>query len=178
MPVHPHNSSIFSRPRITLESNAGHHTSRIAFARVVEHHRFSQLVAMDATRSPLAGFAAVLTPPASSVAPSSQASPLPQPRRHPLKPGSSKESDVIIYLDNSLNNVQKRVENRLQDEEDHYSSFAEVERDLTGLVDVVWVSGSRMHIPPARYSHASRTFVHWFPYADTSAQPTSKYPTF
>jgi hypothetical protein len=91
------------------------------------------------------------TPPASSVAPSQHASPLPQPRRHPLKPGGPKESELIRYLDHSINNVQKRVDNRVSNrkikpalgEVGGYGAFAEVAKDLDGLVDVVWVSGSR-----------------------------------
>lgn len=92
----------------------------------------------------------ILTPPASSVAPSSLSSPLPTPRRHPLKPGGPKESELIRYLDNGINNVQKKVENRLQKNYGGvtgvaaYRTFGEVEKDLEGLVDVVWVSGSRM----------------------------------
>lgn len=93
----------------------------------------------------------ILTPPASSVAPSQHASPLPQPRRKPLQPGGPKESELIRYLDHGLNNVQKNVDNRVTHrkmkptvgEEAGYSSFSEVARDLDALVDVVWVSGSR-----------------------------------
>lgn len=91
------------------------------------------------------------TPPASSAASSQHASPLPQPRRHPLKPGGSKESDLIRYLDHSVNKVQKRVDNRVTNRHDKqtvgkdegYHAFWEVAADLDGLIDVVWVSGSR-----------------------------------
>ena len=92
------------------------------------------------------------TPPASSVAPSQHASPLPQPRKHPLKPGGPRESDLIRYLDHGVNRIQKRVDNRMTNrklkpvpgEEEGYKAFWEVAKDLDGLVDVVWVSGSRM----------------------------------
>lgn len=96
---------------------------------------------------------AIPTPPASSVAPSSVTSPLPRPRRHPLKPGGHKESDLILYMDHGLNNVQLRVDNRGQKagvagvDVDGYVHFGEVEKDLEALVDVIWVSGSRMRIP-------------------------------
>jgi hypothetical protein len=91
------------------------------------------------------------TPPESSAAPSQHASPLPQPRRTPLKPGGVKESELIRYLDHGVNNIQKRVDNRVTNrktqpaagEEGGYSTFVEVAKDLDGLVDVVWVSGSR-----------------------------------
>jgi hypothetical protein len=96
------------------------------------------------------------TPPASSVTASSVVPPLPQPRRHPLKPGGPKESELIHYLDQGINKVQKRVDNRFSKERQRqksvpgtspdavgYESFVEVEKDLEGLVDVIWVSGSR-----------------------------------
>lgn len=92
------------------------------------------------------------TPPASSVAASQHASPLPQPRRHPLHPGGPRESELIRYLDHGVNQVQKRVDNRVTHGkstskpapgDDGYSDFAQVAQDLDALVDVVWVSGSR-----------------------------------
>jgi hypothetical protein len=100
--------------------------------------------------------AEIPTPPASSAAPSQHASPLPQPRKHPLKPGGPRESDLIRYLDHGVNSIQKRVDNRMTNrklkpapgEEDGYKAFWEVAKDLDGLVDVVWVSGSRMLFPP------------------------------
>ncbi|KAF2743040.1 hypothetical protein M011DRAFT_411356 [Sporormia fimetaria CBS 119925] len=94
------------------------------------------------------------TPPASSVVPSSLSSPLPRPRRHPLKPGSHKETDVIQYLDHGLNLVQQRVDNRLRKRRDGdagvegYRHFAEAEKDLSSFIDIVWVSGSpNLQIP-------------------------------
>jgi len=91
------------------------------------------------------------TPPASN-APSQHPSPLPQPRKHPLKPGGSRESDLIRYLDHGVNSIQKRVDNRMTNrklkpapgEEEGYKAFWEVAKHLDGLIDVVWVSGSRM----------------------------------
>lgn len=90
------------------------------------------------------------TPPASSATQSQHASPLPQPRRHPLKPGGLKESELIRYLDQRVNRVQKRVDNRVTNRkmkpapgEEGYSAFADVAQDLDELLDVVWVSGSR-----------------------------------
>jgi hypothetical protein len=93
------------------------------------------------------------TPPASSAAPSQHASPLPQPRRKPLQPGGPRESDLISYLDHGVNSIQKRVDNRMTNrkikpapgEDDGYRAYWEVAKDLDGLVDVVWVSGSRMN---------------------------------
>jgi hypothetical protein len=92
------------------------------------------------------------TPPASSATASQHPSPLPQPRRRPLQPGGTKESELIRYLDHGVNQIQKRVDNRVTnrkekptiDHADGYRAFWEVAKDLDGLVDVVWVSGSRM----------------------------------
>lgn len=92
------------------------------------------------------------TPPASSVAPSMHPSPLPKPRRHPLRPGGPKETGLIAYLDHGINNVQKRVHNRInktkgsprsEGEEEGYRTFREAAKDLDGILDVIWVSGSR-----------------------------------
>lgn len=101
------------------------------------------------------GRADLPTPPASSVAASQHASPLPQPRQRPLPPGGTKETSLISYLDHGLNQIQKRVDNRathrktpaLMGQEQGYHAFWEVAKDLDGLVDVVWVSGSRMSVP-------------------------------
>jgi hypothetical protein len=95
------------------------------------------------------------TPPASSAAASQHPSPLPQPRRRALQPGGTKESELIRYLDHGLNQIQKRVDNRvthrktpaLLSQAEGYRAFWEVAKDLDGLVDVVWVSGSRMCLP-------------------------------
>ena len=62
-----------------------------------------------------------------------------------------KESELIRYLDHGVNNIQKRVDNRVTNrktqtvagEAGGYGTFLEVAKDLDGLVDVVWVSGSR-----------------------------------
>lgn len=107
------------------------------------------------------------TPPASSVAPSSLTSPLPRPRRHPLKPGSPKESELIRYLDHGINNVQLHVDNRLQEADgatgavEGYHHFGQVEKDLEPLIDVVWVSGSRMSpiIPLPVLMHANELYL-------------------
>lgn len=93
------------------------------------------------------------TPPASSAAPSQHASPLPQARRRPLNPGGPKESELITYLDHSIAQVQKRIADRHRKRGTAaggaagYRAFWEVAKDLDSLVDVVWVSGSRMLRP-------------------------------
>jgi hypothetical protein len=78
---------------------------------------------------------------------------LPHPRSTPLKPGSSKESSFIDYIDRKLLGISRRYEKRYNaDFEDEatsgtegrgYESFAELAKDLEGVIDVVWLSGTR-----------------------------------
>ena len=95
---------------------------------------------------------AVFTPPPSDAASSAFAT-LPHPRSHPLKPGSSKESSFIAYVDRKILDISRRHETRHYDgDEDNtestpknkgYKSFADVAEDLEKVIDVVWVSGTR-----------------------------------
>src|SRR4051794_37636293 len=94
---------------------------------------------------------AMLTPPASSIAASHHPSPLPRPRKHPLKPGGVKESSLISYLDQSITAVKRRWAKRMFKDEEigqgdvkGYHHFREAAKDIEGLIDVIWVSGSRM----------------------------------
>lgn len=79
---------------------------------------------------------------------------LPRSRSIPLKPGSSKESSFILYVDQKLLEISRRYEKRfnvgfkdetaLTIEDLGYESFDQIARDLENVVDVVWVSGTRM----------------------------------
>ena len=79
---------------------------------------------------------------------------LPRSRANPLKPGSSKESSFIDYVDNKLLGISRRYEKRYNaDFEDEatsgiegrgYESFGEMVKDLEAVINVVWVSGTRM----------------------------------
>ena len=95
------------------------------------------------------------SPPASTITSVSTATPaLPRPRANPLKPGSSKESSFIDYVDNKLLGISRRYEKRYNaDFEDEatsgiegrgYESFGELAKDLEAVIDVVWISGTRM----------------------------------
>lgn len=53
-----------------------------------------------------------LSPPPSSVASSSLNTALPQPRRSPLKPGGTKESSFIRYVDQKILHIQRRFAKR------------------------------------------------------------------
>ncbi|KAF2868544.1 hypothetical protein BDV95DRAFT_456259, partial [Massariosphaeria phaeospora] len=84
-------------------------------------------------------------------------SPLPPPRKRPLQTGSAKESELIRFLDRSFNNVQKRCDNRVTHRKtttpppldaQGYAAFGEAAKDIDGLVNVIWVSGSpNLQIP-------------------------------
>ncbi|KAH8728488.1 hypothetical protein GQ44DRAFT_702387 [Phaeosphaeriaceae sp. PMI808] len=122
------------------------------------------------------------TPPTSSATPSQHASPLPQSRRQPLKPGGPKESELIRYLDHGVNSIQKRVDNRTtnsknrgaQGEAEGYRAFSDVAKDLGALVDVVWVSGSPNLQTPYLLNLAVLTteFLPLFPTTESSSQAT------
>jgi hypothetical protein len=93
----------------------------------------------------------LLTPPASSAA-STVAAPLPQPRRNPLKHGGAKEASLISYLDQNIVATKRRWAKRAFRDEDAgdvkgYHKFKEAAKDIDGLVDLVWVSGTRMQLP-------------------------------
>lgn len=88
------------------------------------------------------------------IASSNAATHLPRSRSTPLKSGSSKESNLILYVDQKLLEVSRRYEKRFNAglEGEHgltiddlgYGSFDQVAKDLEYLVDIVWVSGTRM----------------------------------
>ena len=93
------------------------------------------------------------SPPASSINSPPSGNPiLPQPRSTPLKPGSAKESGFIDYVDRKLLGISRRYEKRFNaDFEDDvasegrgYESYGELARDLEGVINVVWVSSTRM----------------------------------
>ncbi|KAF2259813.1 hypothetical protein CC78DRAFT_524298 [Lojkania enalia] len=113
---------------------------------------------MDTTMSPSPAafsYADVPTPPASSIAPSHHPSPLPQPRKKPLKPGSSKESELIQYLDHGITSIKRRWAKRMFKDEEigkddvrGYHNFKEAATDIDSLIDVIWVSSSpNLQIP-------------------------------
>ncbi|KAL2042073.1 hypothetical protein N7G274_005261 [Stereocaulon virgatum] len=118
------------------------------------------------------------SPPASTATTASTVtSTLPHPRSTPLKPGSSKESSFIDYVDRKLLGISRRYEKRYNaDFEDEatsgiegrgYESFAELAKDLEGVIDVVWVSGT----PPLQTPYlltialTTCTSLHSFPFA-------------
>lgn len=101
-------------------------------------------------------------PPSAITSPSLRQSTLPAPRAHPLKPGSPKESSFIEYVDRKLLDISGRYEKRFSvgataghaepsgfsqtlepSQTRGYESFAELAGDLDGVIDIIWVSGTR-----------------------------------
>ena len=64
---------------------------------------------------------------------------LPIARNRPLKSGSAKESSFIAYVDRKLLEINRNYEKRF---DGGYEGFGYCARDLEGVVDVVWVSGT------------------------------------
>ncbi|KAK2796847.1 hypothetical protein FQN50_009408 [Emmonsiellopsis sp. PD_5] len=75
---------------------------------------------------------------------------LPQQRKQPLRPGSAKETAVINYVDTHMLAINRRHAKKFSsafadddgDGSRGYESFKEVARDVEGIVDVLWVSGT------------------------------------
>ena len=92
------------------------------------------------------------SPAPSSYSSSSTASNLPHPRSNPLRSGSAKEDAARRYLEARLLNVSRRYAKKFQPMEEGddfkgYVSMSEVAKDLGKIIDVVWLSGTRMFCP-------------------------------
>jgi hypothetical protein len=102
----------------------------------------------------------ILSPPPSSILSSQTAtsSALPRPRASPLRPGGSKESAFIRYVDEHILTLQRRFAKRttpaangdeierdaaaVWDDVRGYKSMREACKDVEDLLSVVWVSGT------------------------------------
>ncbi|KAK9444241.1 meiotic recombination protein DMC1 [Metarhizium brunneum] len=72
---------------------------------------------------------------------------LPHPRGHSLRPGSSKEDMVRRYVEERLLHISRRYVKKFGnpnpgDEVVGFKSFGEVAKELDGLVNVLWKSGT------------------------------------
>lgn len=104
------------------------------------------------------------SPPASVASGTAAGSLLPAQRSRPIPAGSSKESNLIAYVDRMVMSINRRhakkfsaafsqdfevvrecgpEENSEASEGAGYEGFEEVARDIERLVDVLWVSGTR-----------------------------------
>ncbi|KAF2401826.1 hypothetical protein EJ06DRAFT_555462 [Trichodelitschia bisporula] len=94
----------------------------------------------------------VLSPPLSEASLSGAPPQLPaHPRQHPLKPGSTKESTFIRFLDQDLLKIQRRY--ALRDEAElrarqgshqvqGFKNFPEAAKEIEKAVDLLWLSGT------------------------------------
>src|SRR6266536_5163049 len=91
-----------------------------------------------------------LPSPSPSNAPiTSTSSDLPHPRSHPLRAGSAKEEAARRYVESRLLHISRRYTKKFQPPEEGenvhgYQSMVDVAKDLSEVVDVLWLSGTRM----------------------------------
>ncbi|KJF60899.1 ribosomal RNA-processing protein 7 [Coccidioides immitis RS] len=102
---------------------------------------------------------------------------LPQQRHHPLKPGSSKETAVINYVDSHILAINRRHAKKFsssfsgeKDEDRGYERFREVAKDIEGIADVLWVSGTPSLQTPYLISIAGllNTYLPDYPFSPRS----------
>lgn len=72
---------------------------------------------------------------------------LPPPRSSgPLKPGSRSESNLITYLDDQILQVSRKYAKKYH--EGGYATIEAVVKDLERLVDILWISSTRLSLRP------------------------------
>ncbi len=81
---------------------------------------------------------------------------LPHPRAHALRPGSGKEDRVRRYVETRLMHINRRYVKKFAlaepgDEVVGYKSMGELCKDVEGVVNILWLSGTRSW-PPAGFS--------------------------
>ncbi len=74
---------------------------------------------------------------------------LPHPRHHALRAGSAKEDKVRRYLEDQLLHINRRFVKKFAiaepgDEVVGYRTMGELCKELQGLIDILWLSGTRM----------------------------------
>ncbi|KAK2034061.1 meiotic recombination protein DMC1 [Colletotrichum zoysiae] len=102
---------------------------------------------------------------------------LPHPRAKPLRPGSNKEETVRRYVEERLGVVNRRYVKKHGNPEPGdqvvgYKTFAELCKDLHGVIDVLWLSGTPSIQIPFLLNIAS-DFTQWI-----DAFPPSPKATF
>lgn len=90
-----------------------------------------------------------LPSPAPSGTSTRSASGLPHPRAHPLRAGSAKEEKIRIYVENQLMYISRRFVKKFEvprpgDDVVGYKHVGELCKDIEALVDIIWLSGTRM----------------------------------
>jgi hypothetical protein len=108
-----------------------------------------------------------------SVLPSS----LPHPRSQPLRAGSSKEETTRRYVEGRLLHVSRRYTKKFQppepgDEVTGYQNICDACKDLGDVVDVLWLSATRID------SHTAVLISAWHIANTSCVQQVYKYHTF
>lgn len=104
--------------------------------------------------------ASLPSPAPSNASVSSTSYNLPQPRSKPLRAGSEKEQAARRYVENRLLHVARRYTKKFGQPEEGdtvtgYVSMKEVAKDLSEIIDVLWLSATRMYILHVVCSHVS-----------------------
>ncbi|ESZ94457.1 hypothetical protein SBOR_5175 [Sclerotinia borealis F-4128] len=93
------------------------------------------------------------SPSPSNASVSSISSNLPQPRTKPLRAGSAKEQAARRYVENKLLHISRRYTKKFADAAEGntvtgYVSMKEVAKDISEIIDVLWLSGTpNLQIP-------------------------------
>jgi hypothetical protein len=134
----------------SVTSISGHHFSSLTNYEE-ETYEVKLRFPMDNSTVESGGFfpPSLPSPAPSSISTTSTTSNLPHPRAHPLRAGSAKEDAARRYVESRLMHVSRRYTKKFQlpDEAEQvhgYESMGEVARDLGEVVDVLWLSGTRM----------------------------------
>ncbi|KAF7883481.1 uncharacterized protein EAF02_005401 [Botrytis sinoallii] len=96
---------------------------------------------------------ALPSPSPSTTSVSSTLSNLPQPRAKPLRAGSGKEQAARRYVENRLLHISRRYTKKFEEPEEGdsvigYVSMKEVAKDLSEIIDVLWLSSTpNLQIP-------------------------------
>lgn len=120
-----------------------------------QHHAFEGIrvaASMDGEHTEPGGFFPSGTLPSPSPSNASSRNPssssLPHPRAGALHPGSRKEDMVRRYVEDKLLTISRRYVKKFgqpdpADTVTGFTSFKEVCRELDGVVNVLWLSGTR-----------------------------------
>jgi len=91
------------------------------------------------------------SPAPSNASSSSTWSNLPHPRSHPLRAGSAKEDAARRYVEGRLLHISRQYTKKFQPLEESrvedvkgYVSMGQVTKDFGEIIDVLWLSGTRM----------------------------------
>jgi hypothetical protein len=83
---------------------------------------------------------------------------LPHPRARPLRAGSAKEDQVRNFITDRINHITRRFVKKtgkatasvdVDAEVEGYKAMSELCKDLEEVINIVWLSGTRMYFIPS-----------------------------